>query len=176
MRPKVKLQVTQEKNHVPARKRTQFFRRPSRALFNSLSLSPIRKMWICLHSKQLRWAQPTLRGQRSLTYSRNSSPSGTVHYKYPKAPYNIQDTALLWARWIQSTSSCLPSLRHKTVRKVLSYLSYLINKIRKNYTQKRVEEGKDSQRQTLDIQFAILLRWTASIGYCRFYLFTLRSI
>jgi myosin heavy subunit len=96
--------------------------------------------------------------------------------EYPKVPYRIQDTALLWARWIQSISSRLPSLRHKRVRKIVSYFSYLIKKIRKNYTQRRVEEGKDSQRQALDIQFTILVRWTASISYCSFYLFNLRSI
>jgi hypothetical protein len=96
--------------------------------------------------------------------------------QYPKVPYIIQDTALLWARRIQYTSSRLPSLRYKMVRKVLSYFSYLIKKIRKNCTQKRVEEGKDSQRQALDIQFTILARSTASISYYSFYLFNLRSI
>jgi len=39
-----------------------------------------------------------------------------------------------------------------------------------------VEEGKDSQRQALDIQFTSVVRWTASISYCSFYLFTFRSI
>jgi hypothetical protein len=46
--------------------------------------------------------------------------------QYPKDPYLIQDTALLCARWIQSTSSRLPSLIYTCKRYVKFYPTFRI--------------------------------------------------
>jgi hypothetical protein len=132
-----KLQVTQEKSHVPARKWIQFFRRLTRGLFNSLSLSPIRKMWNAFILNRCNEHSP-------LWEANCRSPTQKILrlVQYPNVPYHIQDTAPLWARWIQSTSSRHPSLKYKTVRKGF-ILHFVFNKkIRKNYMQKRVRKGR----------------------------------
>jgi hypothetical protein len=82
---------------------------------------------------------------------------------------------ILCVRWMQFTSSRLPSLRYKRVGRVLSYFSYLIKKIRKNYCKSVWRKGKITRQPELDIQFTILLRWTPSISYCSFYLFIYSS-
>jgi len=70
--------------------------------------------------------------------SSSTTTLSTAHFEKPTVAHLLKKffalystrrfPTILWVRWIQSTSSRLPSLRYKRVGRVLSYFSYLIKK------------------------------------------------